>query len=58
MRDGGLHQARLALACAACGEHDRARAESSRALAIFKTTRSTTIARELKRLGPKLSAKN
>ncbi|MCA1699455.1 MAG: hypothetical protein LC790_11395, partial [Actinobacteria bacterium] len=34
MRDGGLHQARLALACAAAGEHDRARAEGRKALAI------------------------
>jgi tetratricopeptide (TPR) repeat protein len=50
MRDGGLHQARLALACAAAGEHDRAKAEGRKALAIARTTKSSVAARELKRL--------
>jgi transcriptional regulator with XRE-family HTH domain len=50
MRDGGLHQARLALACAAAGEHDRAKAEGRRALAIARTTKSSVAARELTRL--------
>jgi len=53
-RDGGLHQARLALACAASGEHDRASAEGRKALAIARTTRSSTAARELKQLGQAL----
>jgi hypothetical protein len=50
MRDGGLHQARLALACAAAGEHDRAKAEGRKALAIARTTKSSVAARELTRL--------
>jgi tetratricopeptide (TPR) repeat protein len=50
MRDGGLHQARLALACAAAGEHDRAKAEGRKALTIARTTRSSVAARELTRL--------
>jgi transcriptional regulator with XRE-family HTH domain/tetratricopeptide (TPR) repeat protein len=50
MRDGGLHQARLALACAAAGEHDRAKAEGRKALAIARLTKSSMAARELKRL--------
>jgi transcriptional regulator with XRE-family HTH domain/tetratricopeptide (TPR) repeat protein len=50
MRDGGLHQARLALACAAAGEHDRAKVEGRKALAIARTTKSSVAARELKRL--------
>lgn len=50
MRDGGLHQARLALACAAAGEHDRAKAEGRKALAIARTTNSSVAARELTRL--------
>lgn len=55
-RDGGLHQARLALACAASGEHDRATAEGRKALAIARTTRSSIAARELKQLGQALHA--
>jgi transcriptional regulator with XRE-family HTH domain len=55
-RTGGLHQARLALACAASGELDRARAEGGKAFAIFKTTQSTTTARELRRLREQLAA--
>lgn len=55
-RDGGLHQARLALACAAAGEHDRATAEGRKALAIARTTKSSVAARELRRLGAALAA--
>lgn len=50
MRDGGLHQARLALACATAGEHDRAKAEGRKALVIARTTKSSVAARELTRL--------
>jgi hypothetical protein len=56
MRTGGLHQARLALACAAAGEHDRARAEGRKALAIARSTKSAMVMRELRRLGDVLSA--
>jgi len=55
-RDGGLHRARLALACAATGELDRARAEGKRALAIAKQTRSASATRELRQLRVALSA--
>lgn len=55
MRDGGLHQARLALACAAAGEQDRAAAEGRKALAIARTTKSSVAARELRRLGAALA---
>jgi hypothetical protein len=54
-RDRGLHQARLAVACAAAGELDRAHAEGRKALAITRTTKSSGAARELKRLGAALS---
>jgi hypothetical protein len=57
MRTGGLHQARLALACAAAGEHDRARAEGRKALAIARSTQSAMVRRELRRLGTALSAR-
>jgi len=56
LRDGGIHQARLALACAGAGEHDRARAEGRKALAIARTTRSSRAARELRQLGAVLDA--
>jgi hypothetical protein len=56
MRDRGLHQARLALACAATGERDRAEAEGRKALAIARATQSSTAARELRRLGQTLGA--
>jgi tetratricopeptide (TPR) repeat protein len=56
VRDGGLHQARLALACAATGEHDRARAEGRKALAIARSTKSSVAARELRRLRETLAA--
>jgi transcriptional regulator with XRE-family HTH domain len=54
--DAGLYRARLALACAAAGELDRARAEGRKALAIAKETKSATATRELKRLGVALAA--
>jgi tetratricopeptide (TPR) repeat protein len=54
-RGGGVHQARLALACAATGELDRAQAEGRRALAIARATNSVTAKRELKRLQAALS---
>ena len=55
VRDGGLHQARLALACAAAGELDRAEAEGRKALAMHRATKSGIAARELRRLGQRLS---
>jgi len=55
-RDGGLHRARMALACAAAGELDRAQAEGKRALAIAKQTKSATATGELRRLGAALRA--
>jgi hypothetical protein len=56
LRDGGLHQARLGLACAAAGELDRAEAEGRKALAMQRATKSGIAARELRRLGQTLSA--
>jgi tetratricopeptide (TPR) repeat protein len=56
VRDGGLEQARLALACAATGERDRAEAEGRKALAIARATESATTMRELRRLGKALTA--
>jgi hypothetical protein len=56
VRDGGLQQARLALACAGAGEMDRARAEGRKALTIVKQTKSATATRELRRLGAALAA--
>jgi transcriptional regulator with XRE-family HTH domain len=56
VRDGGLQRARLALACAAAGERDRAEAEGRMALAIARSTGSTAIGADLKRLGQVLSA--
>jgi transcriptional regulator with XRE-family HTH domain len=55
MRDGGLQQARLALACAAAGEQDRARVEGRKAMAIARATKSSVAARELKQLGAVLA---
>lgn len=55
-RGGGVHQARLALACAAAGERDRAELEGRKALSIARTTKSSVAARELKQLGAALSA--
>jgi transcriptional regulator with XRE-family HTH domain len=54
LRDRGLHQARLAVACAATGELDRAEAERHKALAITRTTKSSGATRELRRLGAML----
>jgi transcriptional regulator with XRE-family HTH domain len=55
-RDGAVHQARLAIACAQTGEIDRAKAEGRRALAITKSTKSATATRELRRLRDVLAA--
>jgi hypothetical protein len=49
-RDGGLYKARLAIACAASGQLDRARAEGRKALATARATQSATAARELHQL--------
>jgi transcriptional regulator with XRE-family HTH domain len=54
-RGGGVHQARLALACAAANERDRAEAEGRKALAIARTTNSNIAMRELRQLGRVLS---
>jgi hypothetical protein len=53
--DRGLHQARLALACAAAKEPDRATVEGMKALGIARKTRSDLIVRELKRLDQRLA---
>jgi transcriptional regulator with XRE-family HTH domain len=53
--DRGLNQARLALACAAGNEPDRATVEGMKALGIARKTRSDLIARELKRLDQRLA---
>jgi tetratricopeptide (TPR) repeat protein len=54
VRDRGVQQARLAAACAAAGEHDRAEAEARKALTIARATKSATATRELKRLSATL----
>lgn len=56
MRDRGLHQARLAIACAGAGELDRAEVEGRTALAITRTTKSSGATRELRRLRQVLKA--
>lgn len=56
LRDGGGHQARLALACAGAGELDRARVEGRRALAIARKTQSNVLRADLKRLRAALAA--
>ncbi|MGH2944543.1 MAG: helix-turn-helix domain-containing protein, partial [Solirubrobacteraceae bacterium] len=56
VRDRGLHQARLAVACAAAGELDRAQAEGRKALAITRSTKSSGATRELRRLREAFSA--
>jgi transcriptional regulator with XRE-family HTH domain len=56
VRGRGIHQAHLALACAASGEHDRASAEGRKAFAIARATESSVALRELKRLGIALRA--
>jgi hypothetical protein len=55
-RSRGLHQARLALACAGVGELERARAEGRKALATQRATKSALAERELQRLGQALKA--
>jgi hypothetical protein len=52
----GVHQARLALACAAASEPDRAAAERITALGIAHATGSHLNERELKRLEQQLAA--
>jgi hypothetical protein len=54
-RGRGIHQARLAVACAAANEPDRAAAEGIKALSIAQATRSDFIGRELKRLDRRLA---
>jgi transcriptional regulator with XRE-family HTH domain len=55
-RGRGFHQARLALACAAVNEPDRAAAEGIKALGIVRTTKSNLTMRELRRLDRQLAA--
>ena len=55
-RGRGVHRARLALACAAASEPDRAAAEGLKALEIARTTRSHVTMRELRRLDRRLAA--
>jgi transcriptional regulator with XRE-family HTH domain len=55
-RGRGLHQARLALACAAADEPDRAAVEGLKALDIVHATRSALTMRELRRLDHQLAA--
>jgi hypothetical protein len=50
----GVHQARLATACAATNQPDRAAAEGLKALDIARTTKSDVTVRELKRLDRQL----
>jgi hypothetical protein len=49
-RDGSLYQTRLAIACAASGQLDRARVEGRKALITARATQSATAARELRQL--------
>jgi transcriptional regulator with XRE-family HTH domain len=55
-RGRGLHQARLALACAAADEPERGAAEGIKALDIAQATKSDLTARELGRLDRQLAA--
>lgn len=54
-RDAGLHQARLARACAADGEPDRAAHDGIAALEIARSTKSARIMVELRTLDRQLS---
>jgi hypothetical protein len=54
-RDRGVQQVRLALACAAANEPDRAVAEGLKALGIARTMKSDVTVRELKRLDRRLA---
>jgi transcriptional regulator with XRE-family HTH domain len=56
IRGRGIHQARLALACAAADEPERAAAEGIKALDIAQITRSDIIVRELKQLNQQLAS--
>jgi transcriptional regulator with XRE-family HTH domain len=55
-RGRGLHQARLAVACAAANEPDRAVAEGIKAVDIAEATKSDLTVRELRRLDRRLAA--
>lgn len=55
-RGRGIHQARLALACAAADEPDRAAAAGIKALDIAQTTKSDLTVRQLKHLDRQLAA--
>jgi hypothetical protein len=55
-RGRGIHQARLALACAAADEPDRAAAEGIKALEIARATKSDLTVRQLKRLDRRLAS--
>jgi hypothetical protein len=57
-RSRGIHQARLAIACDAADEPDRAAAEGLKALDIARATKSGTIMRELKRLDHQLAGRS
>jgi transcriptional regulator with XRE-family HTH domain len=54
-RSRGVQQARLALACAAANEPDRAASEGMKALGIAQTMKSDVTVRELKRLDRELA---
>jgi hypothetical protein len=54
-RSRGIQRARLAQACAAAGDPERAAAEGIKAMAIVRTTRSDLTMRELARLDHKLA---
>jgi transcriptional regulator with XRE-family HTH domain len=55
-RKRGVHQAHLAMACAAAGEPERAGAEGMRALNVAQTIQSDVIVRRLERLDRQLAA--
>jgi hypothetical protein len=55
-RGRGIHQAHLALACAAADEPDRAAAEGMKALGIAQSTKSEVTTRALKRVDQRLAA--
>jgi len=54
-RSRGVHQAHLALACAAAAEPERAAAEGTKALRVAETTKSDVTVRKLKHLGRQLN---
>jgi len=57
-RSRGIHQARLAIACDAANEPDRAAAEGLKALDIARATKSGTIMRELDGLDHRLAGRS